>query len=417
MKEYNWSTNTWSAIADTGVNTTSNHVWGNSVTSFSPVGPLGQELGPPSVSTIAAINIEDTSARMKGYLSSNGSLDTTVGIRYGTTSGSYSENATVGIRDPGFYNQDNGSLTSGDLYYFQAWAKNLEGFVNGSELTFFTEPPKTTNLAESASTNTTLSYTWTKPSVGSGATAYTRIQWDTTTNPTTISTGNNTYNSTGTSDSTTGLTPGTHYYFSAFSWAEESNTGRWNDTYDTMDAWTNPGDVTNPATTNGSTWVNITFTHGQNGEKTLIVRNSSGSGSYPTSRTDGDQIYNNTNEYFNDTGLSTSTTYYYALWTWDTDGNKWSDNQINITGTTTAAANNAPTQTGESPANTSTDICPIPALYVVCNDADAGDTLTATWRSNSSGSWTTFATNSSINPGTNITQTNSNFTNSGTTYY
>jgi len=79
-------------------------------------------------------------------------------------------------------------------------------------------------------------------------------------------------------------------------------------------------------------------------------------------------------------------------------------------------ANATPTQSGESPVNASTGIAVTPSLYVICTDADA-DTMTATWRSNSSGPWVDFDTNSSIATGTNITQTNSNFSAYSTTYW
>jgi hypothetical protein len=83
-----------------------------------------------------------------------------------------------------------------------------------------------------------------------------------------------------------------------------------------------------------------------------------------------------------------------------------------------ASVNNAPTQSGESPTNGSTGVSITPELYVVCSDGDASDTLNATWWSNSSGSWVQFASNkTSFASGTNITQTNSNFSNYITTYY
>ena len=81
-----------------------------------------------------------------------------------------------------------------------------------------------------------------------------------------------------------------------------------------------------------------------------------------------------------------------------------------------SASNNAPTQTGESPTNTSTDIGVTPSLYVICLDDDA-DTMNSTWWSNSSGSWVQFASNDSISTNTNITQTNTNFSAYSTTYY
>ncbi|EMR73342.1 protein of unknown function (DUF2341) [Thermoplasmatales archaeon SCGC AB-539-N05] len=79
--------------------------------------------------------------------------------------------------------------------------------------------------------------------------------------------------------------------------------------------------------------------------------------------------------------------------------------------------NQAPSQSGESPTNTSTNICPIPALYVVCIDND-DNTMTATWWSNSTEeTWTQFAINTSIGNNTNITQTNNNFSNYSVTYW
>jgi hypothetical protein len=78
--------------------------------------------------------------------------------------------------------------------------------------------------------------------------------------------------------------------------------------------------------------------------------------------------------------------------------------------------NNPPTQSGEAPVNGSTGTDLTPSLYVICTDADS-DTMNATWRSNSSGNWVDFATNTSISTGTNITQDNSNFSVYSTTYW
>ncbi|UCF50211.1 MAG: DUF2341 domain-containing protein, partial [Thermoplasmatales archaeon] len=84
----------------------------------------------------------------------------------------------------------------------------------------------------------------------------------------------------------------------------------------------------------------------------------------------------------------------------------------------TEETSNKPTQSGESPTNGSTEVSVTPALYVVCSDDDAGDTLNATWWSNSSGSWVQFASNeTSFANGINITQTNNNFSDYNKTYY
>jgi len=329
----------------------------------------------PTVTTNEPTGVEETNATLRGYLSNDGGLTATCGFRYGTSSGVYSENFSKDTYSSGTeFSNDNGSLTSGDLYYYQAWASNPVGFANGSEMIFFTKPPAVTSLAESSSTNTTLTYTWIEATVGSGATAYTRIQYKTGSKPTSITDGTNTYNGTDETDDTISLTPGTRYYFSAFSWGTEGGIGNWNDTYDTMDAWTNPGDPTSVSAINGSTWVNVTFTHGTNGEYTMVRRNASGSADYPADRSSGTQVDNTTNAYANDIGLTTSTTYYYSLWTWDPDGGKWCDYQTNITGT--AQANNPPnkpTLNAPSPSGTYVNTQDV-VLNVTVTDPD-GDNM------------------------------------------
>jgi hypothetical protein len=165
-----------------------------------------------------------------------------------------------------------------------------------------------------------------------------------------------------------------------------------------MDAWTNPGDPTSVDTTNGSNWVNITFTHGQNGEYTMVRRNASGSAAYPTSKTNGDLVANTTNTYVNDTGRVAGVTYYYALWTWDSNGNKWCDYQQNITGTTEAPAGNTPpTQSNQRIWNVSTaeqwnlnatGVTRAPTSFnVTISDLD-GNKMNITIKTNESSSWT-----------------------------
>jgi hypothetical protein len=86
---------------------------------------------------------------------------------------------------------------------------------------------------------------------------------------------------------------------------------------------------------------------------------------------------------------------------------------------TWTSANTAPTQANPGPTNGATGISLLPILNVTVDDAE-DDTLTATWRSNSSGPWVTFDTNNSIDTSggsVNISQTNINFSKGTTTYY
>lgn len=117
--------------------------------------------------------------------------------------------------------------------------------------------------------------------------------------------------------------------------------------------------------------------------------------------------------YYNFTSLSSNTEYCFKAKFRNYDS---VETTLSTTAQCQTSSNNVPTQSGEVPANSSTGISASPSLHVICTDADS-DTMTATWWSNSSGSWIAFATNNTISTGTNITQTNSNFSVLSTTYY
>jgi len=199
--------------------------------------------------------------------------------------------------------------------------------------------------------------------------------------------------------------------------------------------------------TDGKNWTNATY-HFTTNQKPTQTNEAPTNGSTDVSTTpalyvvcsdsDSDTMtatwrYNDSNEWWTfatNSSISTGTnitqtnsnfsnnsaTYYWSVNL--TDGCNWTNATYHFT-TEAAAANNAPwlQDNTNTPANTTTNICPIPTLHVNCIDNDTGDTMNATWRSNSSGPWVTFATNTSINNDTNITQTNNNFTASNTKYY
>jgi len=138
---------------------------------------------------------------------------------------------------------------------------------------------------------------------------------------------------------------------------------------------------------------------------------SNSSGSWVTFATNT-SIANNTNiTQINLNFSSPGTKYWWRVNL--TDGTNWYNQTYAFT------TNYDPYQNGESPVNEVTKASTTPSLYVVCNDNDTGDTMTAYWYYNdsSTGKWYLFGTNSSVSSGTNITQDNSNFSNHSTTYY
>ena len=135
---------------------------------------------------------------------------------------------------------------------------------------------------------------------------------------------------------------------------------------------------------------------------------SNSSGTWTTFATNTSITYgmNITQNFTNATTLGT--TYWWSVNL--TDGYTWTNNTYRLT------TNYAPTQTNPGPADQSIGVNATPPLNVTCSDSDS-NTMTAQWWSNSSGTWAIFATNTSISTGTNIIQTNSNFSNYSVTYY
>ncbi|MEM4258318.1 MAG: hypothetical protein QXL17_04100, partial [Candidatus Thermoplasmatota archaeon] len=89
------------------------------------------------------------------------------------------------------------------------------------------------------------------------------------------------------------------------------------------------------ATTVSSTQINLAWTKGTGASHTRIQRKT---GSYPTSISDGTNVYNGTGSSYSDTGLSSSTTYYYRAWSWDNSNLLWSIESASASATTSASS-------------------------------------------------------------------------------
>lgn len=127
--------------------------------------------------------------------------------------------------------------------------------------------------------------------------------------PASRSDGTNIYNNTGVNyTDDTGLSIMTAYYYSA--WGFNSTTGNWS----TSAGTTNHTGPANPTSVNGAVgtgYLNATWTKGTRADNTTVVRKATG---YPTSPTDGTEIYNSSGLFYNDTGFSDG---YYKLFSWN----------------------------------------------------------------------------------------------------
>jgi len=281
------------------VNVTDSHYWTNETYTFTTATPQ-----PPS--NLKATSINTTTISLSWTKSPD--TDTTVVVR---KEGSYPTSVTDGVI---VYNGTAESYVDSDLspgtaYYYRAWswAPNSYSPSYAQDMNY-TYPDKPTSISSSA-TGYTISLYWNR---GDGA-DYTVIRYSTSGYPSSLSEGTLAYNGTDTSTTVSGLNPNTTYYFSF--WAYDSESGFYSQNYatcvnKTLDVPPDPSNLV--ATPVNTTVISLSWDADTN-YRSVLVRKTTG---YPTSPTDGTIIYNGTGTSYVDTGLSISTHYYYAVWTY-----------------------------------------------------------------------------------------------------
>ncbi len=273
----------------------------------------------PTVSTLSATSVEETTANPRGQVTATGGENPTRYIEYDIDSGApyaYSDNAGVG--GTGIYNSDLTGLTPGEKYYYRAKAGNSGGTAYGSEMTFITKPNAPSSLNAYSPTDTQISLSWTK---GTGA-YYTYVRRKVGSYPTSISDGVQVYADTGSGTTDSSLSPGVYYFYRAWSRAYDGEWGPYSDSYSSDAEYTKPSNPSGlSATAMGSTQIDLAWTKGTGADKTHIRRKI---GSYPTSISDGDPAYFDTGVSKEDTGLIAGNDYYYRGWAYDTDSGYYS---------------------------------------------------------------------------------------------
>jgi len=188
-----------------------------------------QQIILPTVTTGNATLVEESTATLHGTVTGDGSEACQYRFQYGTSPGSYTyDTGWTGSKTTGqSFSADITGLDEGTKYYFRAQAKNSAGTASGTELNFLTkpEPPVNATFTASAAGDTQINLTWTK---GEGAWK-TLIRRDTEGYPADRNAGFQVYFDTGTSVSDTGLSPGTTYYYRA--WSYVTGSEQWSDGY------------------------------------------------------------------------------------------------------------------------------------------------------------------------------------------
>ena len=182
-------------------------------------------------------NITSVSATMEGFAWGNSSYSTPA---IGTVPpASYTSNYTAqGSFGAGTFSYGASGLSSGYIYYDRAYVGNATGYGWGStEDSFLTLPNPPTFFVATAN-DSAAELSWTKATVQGGVNLYTTIKYSAAGYPASITDGTLSYNGTASSYHQGGLTNGTPYYFSAWSYIWSGNFTQTSST--PVQCWTTP---------------------------------------------------------------------------------------------------------------------------------------------------------------------------------
>jgi len=184
--------------------------------------------GIPTLTTIAASSVEETTATTTGIITYSYANYTVWGTQYGLSSGygGWANNTGISTTVPYPFNDNLAVLSQGSLYYFRAYAVNIVGTGYGAQRTFLTKPVEPTVLIVTNSAHSA-SLTWTK---GAGA-LNTVIKAKIDGYPSTVADGTLVYNGTAASCSFTPPLSTKTYYYRAWSWASNSTWNVYSDSY------------------------------------------------------------------------------------------------------------------------------------------------------------------------------------------
>jgi len=191
----------------------------------------------PEITTNTSTNIEETSAKLNGYLQSNGSVDTTCYFVWDNNSGeNYNKgNVSIGlIENQKEFSYNLTNLSKGNLYYYNTEANNIAGWnISGGEQKFLTKPDSITDFKVTMINSSKIVLSWEDGIGGDGV----YLEYAQGTQPAPWNIGNGTtIDADGYITSPfnhTNLTSSTRYYYKAWAYAEH-------------EGWKSSGNITAP---------------------------------------------------------------------------------------------------------------------------------------------------------------------------
>lgn len=194
--------------------------YGDDVTFATTSAPL------PTVQTKAASSVGAESAILNGLLVSDGGLPCEVQFQWYVEGGTAWGNSTGW--QPDKYSNDSFSYTLGGLdigktYYFRAQARNDGTVVNGASMSFATAFGAPSSFEAIATSSSTINLSWAR----AGEQTYVYVNY--TGYPADRTDGELIYSGTGEVYVHSNLTPGTTYYYRAWSWSSDTFSAAYSD--------------------------------------------------------------------------------------------------------------------------------------------------------------------------------------------
>jgi len=286
-------------------------VEGYEYTTWSPYWKIGGF--PSGITSVTVENYNSTAINLTWVRDEN---NTDAVIHYSKTAYPTSRSEGTLLYNGSNLTYNHTGLDYGTRYYYSFWGYNSTSNVFSASYNTgdnYTNPGPPNSLQDTSSTTTSISFSWNK---GTNATRTVIFR-----NASGVggfpnrSNGVEVINTTGSTDTASGLAKNQTYNFSAYSFNPSS--WLWSETNITDNGTTlaEAGDISAfTAAIYNDTQINLSWTKGETSDTTMIRRRV---GSYPTLTTGTEVINNYSFSTYKDKGLTPGTHYYYRAWAWN----------------------------------------------------------------------------------------------------
>jgi hypothetical protein len=268
-----------------------------------------------AVQTNEAADITTTTATLQGYLINNGGSATQVRFQWGTSI-AYGSTTTWQSKTTGeSFTASLTGLTAGTNYYFKAEAKWADSTTTyGTGRTFTTSSagaPTVSTVAATGVTNIEATLQGSLTSMGDYSTVYVYFQYGLTTSYGSTTTEQTKTSITSYSQAISSLTISTTYHYRAVVRYNTSSYAYGSDTTLTTTGTVTLGAPTGLTASRSTGQIVLSWTKGSNAVNTMVRRSTT---TYPSTISDGVQVYFGTGSGVTDTGLTDTQGYYYSAW-------------------------------------------------------------------------------------------------------